>query len=76
VLAVLTVSLIMLAAGVYVFGTHVGRASAIQHVAYSGYAAMCGVFMFRTVYSLRRYRYRRPPPDCPPVFERFFIDGS
>jgi len=68
VTAVLTVSLIMLAACVYSVQTPVALLTRDPFKTYAAYVSTCALLMLLAVVRLGRYRYLRPPHDGIPLF--------
>jgi hypothetical protein len=69
ILALLSTCGVMLAASGFLVTHPVELLPPILLPAYYGYTSVCGCLMMLGTLQLRRYRYRRPPPGVPPVFE-------
>jgi len=69
VTAVLTVCLIMLGACMYTVRTPRSLLAPDDLKIYAGYLSGCAILMLIAAIRLGRYRYRRPPPDGPAIFE-------
>ncbi len=68
VLAQLSMCWILLGSCCFLVFNSVGLLEPAGEFAYHGYVAVTAGRMLLTVVRLRRYRYRRPPADNPPVF--------
>ena len=76
VFGVLTVCLIMLAACAYFMQTPARLLVSAELGSYVIYLAACALLMLWAVAGLTRYRYVRPPPDGPKIFEVYRPDSA
>lgn len=66
---VLTVCLIMLAGCVHLVQLPTRLLASGELDSYALYVATCALLMLWAAARLTRYRYVRPPPDSPPIFQ-------
>ena len=70
ILALLTACETMLWGCAYFYFFQAYARPATLEAAYLGYVACIAIYLFVPVLRLRRYAYRKPPPDNAPVFAR------